>query len=185
MAQIDIAVVIDAVTLAQSKPGGTWNSPISLGSYSQSDVYVFMITQGQYVVNEQAQSELTVAANVGDIISFNMTAPGAGVNYYPILYNAVLDNNNVVNLGNMLLDWDNYLLSSGGSGAQPVFADTVPPGNDGAGNPNNCLNSTWKMEVRAVGNGQTQYNMWFSIVDTNNGNVIGYYIWDPFINITN
>lgn len=183
MAQIFIAITVDAITLAQSKPGGSWNSPINLGSYGSSDVYVEMMAQGSAVVNEQGQSELTVSANVGDEIVFTISAPGAGQNYYPVLYNTALSNANVRSLGQNTAVWTNYCLQSGGSGTQPQFADTIPQGYPNAGAANTFICAQWLFQVNAVGS--TQYNMSFAVLDTQNGNVIGYYIWDPFINVNN
>ena len=185
MSQINIAVVIDTATLAQTKPGGTWNEPTYIGSYAESNVCVFMIAQSQYVVNNQAKSELTISAKIGDLINFTVTSPDAGIDFCPIFYNAQLNNKNVMDVGSILINWDKYLLSSGGKGAEPIFSDLIPDGQPGAGNPNNCITSTWQMIVTSVGSGTTQYDMWFAIIDTNTGSVIGYYVWDPFIDITN
>ena len=61
MAQIFVAITVDAITLAESKPGGSWNAPISLGSYSSSDVYVEMMAQGSAVVNDQGLTDRLTA----------------------------------------------------------------------------------------------------------------------------
>lgn len=183
MAQIFVAITVDAITLATSKTGGSWNSPISLGSYSSSDVYVEMMAQGSAVVNDQGGSELTISANVGDEIVFTISSPGAGQNYYPVLYNTVLSNANVRSLGPNTAVWNNYCLESGGSGNQPVFANTVPTGYPDAGNPNTFICAQWLFQVN--GAGSTQYNMSFAVLDTQTGKAIGYYIWDPFINVNN
>ncbi|WP_300665811.1 AidA/PixA family protein [Fluviicola sp.] len=183
MAQIFIAITVDAITLAASKTGGSWDAPISLGSYSASDVYVEMMTQGSALVNDQGGSELTVSADVGDEIIFTISAPAAGQNYYPVLYNTVLNNNNVRSLGPNTAVWTNYCLQSGGSGNQPKFASTVPTNYPNAGNPNTFICAQWLFQVN--GAGSTQYNMSFAVLDTQNGSVIGYYLWDPFITISN
>ncbi len=183
MAQIFVAITVDAITLANSKPGGSWNAPISLGSYSASDVYVEMMAQGSAVVNDQGGSELTISANVGDEIIFTISAPGAGQNYYPVLYNTVLSNANVRSLGPNTAVWTNYCLQSGGSGSQPQFANTIPQGYPNAGSSNTFICAQWLFQVNGVGS--TQYNMSFAVLDTQTGKVIGYYLWDPFINVSN
>lgn len=186
MSQIFISVNIDAITLAETKPGGSWDNPTSLGSYSQSDVYIEMMAQGSAVVNNQGQSELTVQANSGDEIIFTVSAPGAGQNYYPVLYNAELNNtpaNIIHDAGMSMAKWTNYCLQSGGMGEEPVFGDTIPAGYPSAGSANTFYCPRWKLDVN--GAGQTQYYMSFAILDTQTGAAVGYYVWDPFINVNN
>ena len=183
MAQIFISITVDAISLAANKPGGSWNAPMSLGSYSQSDVYVEMMVQNSALVNDQGGSELTVSANVGDEIVFTITAPGAGQNYYPVLYSAALSNANVRNLGANTAVWTNYCLESGGNGSQPTFGPTIPNGYPNAGQPNTFICPQWLFQVN--GSGSTQYSMSFAVLNTQTGAVVGYYMWDPFININN
>ena len=88
---IDILCVIDAATLAAkvasgSISAGTQANPTSLGSYSQSDTYVSMLTEGSYITNDKDGSELTITCDVGDNIRWTITNPGAGVNYSCMLY---------------------------------------------------------------------------------------------------
>jgi hypothetical protein len=183
MAQVFISINVDAISLALNQPGGSWNAPINLGSYSQSDIYIEMMTQGSAVGNDQGGSELTVTANVGDQIIFTITGPGAGQNYYPVLYNTVLNNTNVKSFGPNTAVWTNYCLQSGGSGAQPFFGSVIPTGFPNAGQPNSFICAQWFFEVNAQGS--TQYTMSFAILETQTGNVVGYYIWDPFITAKN
>ena len=126
---------------------------------------------------------MDIAANVGDEIVFTISAPGAGQNYYPVLYNTVLDNAGVRSLGPNTAVWTNYDLASGGSGQQPAFSNTIPAGYPGAGNPNTFICAQWLFQVNGVG--QTQYNMSFAVLNTQTGAVEGYYIWDPFVNVSN
>ena len=183
MSQIFIAITVDAISLAKNKTGGSWNNPISLGSYASSDIYVEMMAQGDSVVNDQGGSELTINANVGDEIVYTISSPGAGQNYYPVLYNAHLNNANVRSLGPNTAVWTNYGLGSGGSGKAPTFSNEIPTGYPDAGSPNTFICPQWLFQVN--GAGSTQYTMSFAVLDTQTGNVIGYYMWDPFINIQN
>ncbi|MFK7785742.1 MAG: AidA/PixA family protein [Crocinitomicaceae bacterium] len=184
MSQIFIAITVDAISLAANKPGGSWDSPISLGTYSDSDVYIEMMAQGDAVVNDQGESELTIEASVGDEIIYTISAPGAGQNYYPVLYDVDLKESYVTSLGSNTAVWSNYCLQSNtGSGVEPVFVDTIPTGFTNAGDPNTFICSQWLFEVNAVGN--TGYTMSFAVLDTQTGDVIGYYKWDPFINVQN
>lgn len=183
MSQIFINITVDAITLAKDKPGGSWSSPLSLGAYSSSDVYVEMMAQGDAVVNNQGKSELTVQATVGDEIVYTITAPGAGQNYYPVLYDANLSNTNVKSLGPNTAVWNNYCLESGGSGKKPVFSPTIPEGYPGEGDPNTFICAQWLFQVN--GAGSTQYTMSFAVLDTQTGEAVGYYTWDPFIDVQN
>lgn len=80
---IDILTVVDCVSLMNAVANktitaGTQSAPTSLGSYASSDAYIYMITASSYVVNDQAKSELTVSANVGDSVRWMITCPGGG-----------------------------------------------------------------------------------------------------------
>lgn len=172
---IDILSVIDTATLASkvangSIPKGSISSPTSLGSYSQSDTYVFMITEGSYVVNDQAKSELTIACEVGDNIRWTITNPGAGVEYSCILYNFASAAINTAISEPICLPMDVNLYINGET------PNTSTP------RAINYTSSAWQTTALAACN-SVQYSWSFQLIDEN-GNILGYFQWDPFITIT-
>ncbi len=183
MSQIFISITIDAISLIKKVPSGTWDFPQSLGSFDSSDVYVEMMTELSAVVNNQGKSELKINANVGDEIVFTITAPGAGQHYFPVLYDAHLQNNNVRSIGPNTAIWQNYCLESGGNGSKPTFGSVIPNTYAQAGQPNQFICSQWIFLANA--SGETQYDMSFAVLNTQTGEVAGYYKWDPFITINN
>jgi len=175
MATIDVLCVVDTNGLiAANLPAGTIDKPTNLGSYQSSDAYVFMICDGQFVVNNQGKSELTLTAAVGDTIRWTITDPSTGMvtdqtahSFSTILYG--FSNNNY----------------QGGSISQPVLSslpaisyynsldsDTAP-----AAAAYMC--SAWTSSV--LTKGTVQYAWSFQVIDSVSGNVVGYYCWDPFI----
>lgn len=170
---IDILCVVDAATLAAKVangqlPAGSLNAPTSLGSYSQSDVYVFMITENCYVVNEQAQSELTIQCDVGDNIRWTITNPGAGVEYSSILYNF-------------------QSAAIGTYVTQPICLPLAVnlyinnPSNPTSATPIAYTSSAWQTTALQACN-SVQYSWSFQVLNQQ-GIVIGYFQWDPFITI--
>jgi len=134
---IDILTVVDAVSVLEAVANktlsgdGTSSNPYNLGANGTSDAYIYMITAKEFVVNNQAKSELTVAAKVGSLdLSIKLyvgssTVPPTAVNYEDYCYAGMV-----------------------------------------------------------TGEGSVQYTITFQLVDES-GNSQGYFIWDPFINITN
>jgi hypothetical protein len=167
---IDILCVIDAETLANNiKSGtlspGTLENPTWLGANSNSDVYVFMITQGSFVVNNQTKSELMISAKVGDNVRWGITSPASGVDYSCMLYN--------FQTGSVILTTPFVLPLS-------VVEYINNPANPAQILSLSYTNSVWQSTVTAVGS--VQYSWSFQLIDQN-GNVLGYFSWDPFINI--
>ncbi len=169
---IDILCVIDAVTLAANVasgaiPKGSQASPTSLGSYSQSDVYVSMLTEGSYVTNDRDGSELTITCDVGDNIRWTVTNPGAGVNYSCMLYQF-------------------SSASIGTSVSQPIclplsvnlYINSASP-NTSTPTPIAYTSSAWQTTALAASS-SVQYSWAFQLINQS-GTVLGYFSWDPFI----
>ena len=171
---IDILCVIDAVTLAENVQNGSINPgsqaiPTSLGSYSQSDVYVSMLTEGSYVTNDGGGSELTITCDVGDNIRWNITNPGAGVNYSCMLYQF-------------------SSASIGTNVSQPIclplnvnlYINSASP-NTGTPTPIAYTSSAWQTTaLAACPSPGVQYSWAFQLINQS-GTVLGYFSWDPFI----
>ncbi|MFK7748176.1 MAG: AidA/PixA family protein [Kordia sp.] len=169
---IDILTVVDAVSVleavADKKLGGagTASNPYNLGANGTSDAYIYMITASEFVVNNQAKSELTVKANVGDTVRWMGTCPGGGTSSNVILTNwHAGSGENLINPLSLDLSVKLYVGSA-----------TVPP---------TAVNyEDYCYSGMVTGSGSVQYTITFQLIDEN-GNSQGYFIWDPFINISN
>lgn len=174
MSNIDILTVVDATTLVDlvstgKLAAGTLENPTGLGSYAGSDQFIFMICDGEYVVNDQGKSELTVSAQVSDVIRWTITNPSADFTYDCLLYNfqsgavgttitaPVCSTQPVVSYYNSLQD------------------STTPV-------PSAYMYTVWTAQILATGPA-VQYSWSFQVIDSNTGNVVGYFMWDPFIQI--
>lgn len=169
MAQIDILVVVDAQTLAETKPGGSAGSPINLGAWSTSDAYVYMIAKNSYVISQQAKSELNVSANSGDIIRWTITSPTRGQTYNTLLYGFTTDSPDSLTPPQMLDVTLNLYMPENvndptGPRKKVRYEDYL-----------------WQAVILKPGVKIT-YHWSFMVIDNNN-NVKGYYNWDPFITV--
>lgn len=170
MAQINVLVAVDGATLAQrvkdgSLSAGSKNAPTSLGSYTQSDVYISMIAQHDYAAN-QGSSELTITANSSDLVVWTITTFGNNSDYTAFLYGG------------------NFNPSSAMAG--PIYANTQVAAHlpDSHGTINTYINHIYTATgiVAEVGV-QIQYSFSFELIDNKDGSVIGYFMWDPFIQV--
>jgi nematocidal protein AidA len=175
MATIDILCVIDTNGLMKKnlKPG-TLKQPTPLGSYGDSDTFVFMICDGQYASNDQGKSELTVNALIGDTLRWTITDPSTGLNlgqtthsYSCILYNFASGAINTGAITQPVLIAQPAVMYYNGSENDPLPAVYM------------C--SAWTSTVLKPGS--VQYSWCFQVINCLSGEVIGYYSWDPFINV--
>jgi hypothetical protein len=168
---INILSVIDVETIIASNiPAGTATNPTSLGAWSDSDIYVYMITSRGYIDsknNTRAGSELTVDASIGDTIQWELTCPGSGLQH-----NAIIAG---VNLGTQ---------PSPPSISAPAAVITYRSIYDTAGLPGYQIVKQTDYTSNVLASGNTQYTITFQIMD-NLGNNLGYYSWDPFVNVMN
>lgn len=185
MNTIDILCVVDANTLItywtstpalqQQLAASTAAAPISLGAWSTSDQYIFMIADGSYATNGQGKSELTVTANVNDQIRWTIANPSEGVTYNCVLCG--------------------FSSNSGSFGTLPNAYLTVPTPSATAATsyftyPDNPTTpvitgvvvspwlSTLLQPTPAAG---AQYNATFMVIDSGTTTILGYFNWDPFI----
>ncbi len=177
MATIDILCVIDTNGLMKrAKDTGTLSTPINLAAVDAStDTFVFMICDGQYACNNQGKSELMINANVGDTVRWTITDPSTGLtpgedskSFSCILYNFKSGGEGTVLTTPVLnsapaISYYNSLTSI----TTPVAAAYM------------C--SSWNSSIVATGN--IQYDWAFQVVDNATGEVVGYYTWDPYINV--
>jgi hypothetical protein len=176
MSTINVLIAVDGAALASQVADGLLSpgspdAPTNLGSFSMSDVYISMITTGNYVSNgDQGQSELEISANPGDTIQWSITTFDNNYNQTAYLY---------------------------GSSFNPAFAINTPlayacgevycylaPGNPPANTPTKFINQFATVSGTLMETGLTiQHSLLFVLVNNPIGQVIGYFLWDPFINI--
>jgi len=159
---IDVETILTEVASGSLKQG-TAQNPTPLGSFSSSDFYVYMITAHGFIDTgdtTRANSELTIDANPGDTIRWELTCPGSGLQH-----NAIISN---VHLG------------SSGSITQPEATVTYRQIYDQAGSPGYQVVKQTDFTSTVEATGVTQYDITFQIMD-NSGNSQGFYYWDPFI----
>lgn len=175
MAQIDVIVAVNGAQLAQQvrdgslKPGSV-SAPTFLGSWQQSDVYIAMIAQSSYVSNYQGQSELAIKANSGDIVRWSMTTFGNNSDYTAFIYSGSFNpSQNITPLSYINM----------------VTSEYLPSGSNPTGGLANYHDHVYVAQAVIVQpGGQIQYTMSFQLVDNSSGQVIGYFYWDPFINVS-
>lgn len=175
MSLINIIVAVDGAKLAQqvsdgSIQPGSVSAPTSLGAWSQSDVYIAMITQNSFASNNQGQSELTVKANSGDTLRWTMTSFDGNTDYTAFIYNGVFNPaNNITPLTYFNMVASQYL----------------PSGSNPTGGLTNYHDNVYVAQGTVVQPGtQIQYYLSFQLVNNSNGSVIGYFMWDPFISVS-
>ncbi|MDI9311420.1 MAG: AidA/PixA family protein [Limnohabitans sp.] len=188
MATIDILCVIDTNYLMQkfSNAGGTLTSPYSLGSFQSSDSFVFLIADGQYTSNNpdnspnnqndtgQGKSELQIDASIGDTIRWTITDPSLGLvaDQESASYSCILYGFNTGSSGILTAPVCNSLPAI-------MYYNSIVNPNQPVAAAYMC--SSWTASVLTTGTVQYTWN--FQVVDNSSGNVVGYFSWDPFIQI--
>ena len=166
---IDILCTIDAETLVDMvKEGkiaaGSIESPTSLGSWGSSDLYIYMITEKNFVVNNQAKSELKISTRIGDNVRWKIDCPSNSQSC--ILYSFRAGQGAELLTPPQLMDLHEIkYINDQATTIKEVHVE----------------DSVWQSTV--VNTGDVQYSWSFQLVDNTNGKVIGYFTWDPFISI--
>ncbi len=175
MAMIYVLVAVDGQQLAQqvadgSIRPGTQSSPTSLGAWQQSDVYISMTAQNSAVVNNGGQSELTVKANSGDSLRWTIQTFDGNTDYTAYLYAGSF--NPAANITPL-----NYF--------RMVTSSYIPPSTTPTAPPTLVHNSTYVTMGTVIAPGdRIQYTLSFTLVNNATGAIIGYFTWDPFINVS-
>lgn len=179
MSTINILIAVDEENLIQQINGfdshgnpkvvGSEASPINLGSWSTSDQFIFMIAKANYVINQQAKSELKISAHSGDTVIWRMVTLSLGDSYDAILYDYVFNPTGYMNKPQMF--------ESTLTGYQPKDVNK-PAGELISVDIPDCKVSSNVSKPHQ----EIQYYLKFRLVDRD-GNTIGWYTWDPFISI--
>lgn len=176
MATINVLIAVDGATLAEQVadgklPAGSSGSPTNLGSYASSNVYIAMVAPNSTVSNgTQGQSELQISANGGDTVEWAITTFDNNFDQTVYLYNGTFNPAGSINTP----------LSYACGQAYAYLATGNPP----AAQPTKFVNqvSTVSGTIQKIGI-QIQYTLSFVLVNNANGQIIGYFSWDPFINV--
>ncbi|MFT5146466.1 MAG: hypothetical protein ACI8RP_001363 [Urechidicola sp.] len=176
MSKINILIAVDGATLAQqvkdgSLSAGSSASPTNLGSYGSSNVYISMIAPNSVVSNgTQGDSELQISANGGDSVEWAITSFDNNFDQTPFLYTGNFNPANAINTP-----------LSFASGEAYAYLGT---GNPASTSPTKFVNqvSTVSGTILKIGV-RIQYTLSFVLVDNATGTTIGYFMWDPFINV--
>jgi len=181
MATIDILCVIDTNYLMSNVKGGklkagTLQSPTNLGAWGSSDTYIFMICDGQYANNNQGKSELTINANVKDIIRWTITDPSTGLvtNQTAHSYSCILYNFSSQSASGIITP------PAVNSAPAVMYYNSLDNKDIPVAGTYMCSN--WTSSVLKTGT--VQYSWSFQVVDCNTNKVVGYFTWDPFIIIS-
>lgn len=165
MATIPVMIVFDGETIVSTfGQGGSESAPITINSSN----CVYMIAQGNYVVNSQANYELKIKAEPEDIIQWRATAVDR-TDYSPILTQFV------VSSGTSLIGTAQQ--------NQPTlyyYLSADPSNPDNGVRQTSCLDAVWQATVLSPG--KVTYRWRFKLLDRE-GSVLGYYTWDPYIQI--
>lgn len=174
MKTIDIIIAVNSDKLASGISDGaiapgTVDAPTNLGAWQQSDILISMIAQSSFAVSNQGQSELTIKANSGDIVQWAITTFDNDIDYTVFLYNDLFNPDTAISS----LDYDLVTNSA-----------YLP----GEGNPTGPIskvnNKNYIVSGKVLTPGaRIQYTLSFALVDNSSGQIIGYFYWDPFINV--
>ncbi len=176
MATINILTAVDGATLAQqvqdgSLSAGSQSNPTNLGSYSQSNVYITMTAQSATVGNNtQGSSELQVNANSGDTLRWTIQTFDSNMDYTAYLYNGAF--NPPTPISQLV-----YLPISATCYLPSTSLSTAPPAA--------VTNTTYATQGTITQSGQKiQYTLSFALVNNQSGAIVGYFSWDPFIQVS-
>ncbi len=178
MSQINIAVLVDADNLVNHLNTGTLqpgslNSPTSLGAWGGSDNYIYMVGKRGVVSNDQqAKSELQIDASSGDEITWTMSTFASNTTYSAFIYDSQF----------------NLTKGSAPMGIEDIAYHNIeagvllPPSSNPEAPKSQYVNHVYRTSAKVTQIDQTiQYTMSFQLVEAASGNVLGYFVWDPFI----
>ena len=176
MATIDIIVAVNAGELVKQVSSGniqsgTQNAPTNLGAWNNSDVFIAMISENQFATDDQGKSELKVSAQQGDTVKWSITTFGRNVNHSAYIYSSNF------NPGTALEDVSYDLINTTQyfpSGSNPLVA------------PSQYANQVvYKASAAVITSSDVtvQYSLSFALYDNSTGEAVGYFMWDPFIDV--
>jgi hypothetical protein len=121
-------------------------------------------------VNDGGGSELTVTANSGDTLRWSMQTFDSNSDFTAYLYAGTFNPSaNISALVYLPVTTSSYLPTSSDPLAAPALVH----------------NSVYFAQGTVLTPGtQIQYTLSFTLVNNSNGTIVGYFSWDPFINVS-
>jgi hypothetical protein len=191
MAQINILIAVNGEAIVEAMSGsdpklkaGTLEKPANLGGNDSSDVYISMVTQNRNLTNKsitttnkwegEGGSELNITCNFGDELQWSIISFDMNREQTPYLYNGYFECQNpehtplgISPLKYLTTQVDNYF----------------PPSDLPTGTPVKVINTVAKVISNVTTHDQQKlrYELSFVLVNNSNGDIIGYFMWDPFI----
>ncbi len=173
MATIDILCAINAADLPtlsrdSTSPTGGLNS------------YVYMIVRNESVISGQAGPELDIKANIGDNVRWRSTSLDASFDLSVVFYNFT------ATAGGKLLSPPLLLggVSSGSNGTAFTINEQMPVQGAMPWSATNVAVPYDYFQSTVESTGSVTYQWWFRVNHTDGG-LVGYGMWDPFIQISN
>ena len=174
---IDILCAIDAEDILSQYPNPSQNSGSPTGVSAN---LIYMIVQQGSAISGNGQGELNISANIGDNIRWRETSLSLNFEYSVQFYNFSSSSQDLITLPPVLVGGVNNdgtlaevqeAMPKHVSGAPPWLPTSV----------NNTPYHYWQSTAQEAGN--ETYHWQFLIADSN-GNVQGYFQWDPYITIS-
>lgn len=167
---IDILTVIDAESLIKdygSQPGSR-DYPTNLGN--NAGKYVYMLVKRSEANNMEAQSELSVAVKTGDIIRWRACSLTMDTNLSTLLYK-------------MNISAGVGLITSPAPNEASIKIPTPVIVDDKVTSFGTQPYVDFYFQATAQSVGGVTYQLSFTLTD-NQGNPKGYFVWDPYLTIT-
>lgn len=163
---IDVLIVIDAETILEKFPDQGLD-PLNPVQVTDADL-IFMTTKEDNKIKGSEGNELTVKARTLDVIRWRETTLSLNAAFSSILYQFVFSE------GKELISKPEPLL---------ITVDSPLPNDEDPTKPTtqNIQNYFWNSTVKHGGHATYHFN--FMILDRD-GKILGYYFWDPFIQIS-
>lgn len=160
---IDLLIAIDAETLVASYPAGTAASPTSV-----EQPLIFMMVRQANAVFGEASKELKIRAQTEDQVRWRETTTTLNSSYFALMYKFFALR------GTDLL-----------SAPEPLVATVKVPLPDPANplQPRTQEIKSYFWSSTILQPGETTYAFQFAVLDRHN-TALGYYLWDPFIKIS-
>lgn len=174
-AVINILVAVNGTQLSQqvsdaSMGAGTIDTPMSLDACDESNVYIAMLAQSNYVANDQGKIALVVKAKPGDILRWTMTTFDRNSGYTAFIYRCIF---NPVNS----MIHPRYM--------NQVANEYLPSGPDSTEEPTNYHSHMYIAQAAVLKHSrEVLCEMAFQLVNNSTGHVVGYFSWRPFIQIS-
>lgn len=160
---IDMLITIDAETMIETLSPGTFNTPTVVPT-----PLIYMIVKSDEAVFGQASKELKINGVSGDIIRWRASSLSFNDNYQVLLYK--------------------YLVKKGEGLLSPpmpltMTATTPLPNPQDTTKPSSQSRKFYFWQSTLLSPGEVTYAFYFMVLDKES-KPLGYFYWDPFIQIT-